>query len=186
MKRLALWLLPVLFLFSCIPLRVAPQIKDNKIVMGKRFKKGLPKKYVFVFEDTKAADQFYDYINTKFNLQDYYVDVQVPFEVEGREYYLSFYEVEITDKALNLFPLLADIAVNTVLGNEDFETYVATTENSTVRQGNYYIAIEVFSETEKDCLNEKYSNRPAVLTYLRGLKKEYYSTHNYNEVVFKN
>ncbi len=186
MKRFAPLLLFALLLFSCIPLRIAPQIKDNKIVMGKRFKKGLPKKYVFVFEDTKAADQFYNYINTKFNLQDYYVDVQVPFEIEEREYYLSFYEVEIADKALNLFPLLADVAVNVALGNEDFENYVATTENSTVRQGNYYIAIEVFSETEKDCLSEKYSNRPAVLTYLRELKGEYYSTYNYNEVVFKN
>jgi len=89
---------------SCIPLNIAPNIKDYKIIRGNRIKRSLPKKTVFVFEDTKDADEFYSYVNTKYNLEDYYVDVQVP----------------------------------------------------------------------------------VVLMYLRNLKKEYLSTHNYNEVVFKN
>lgn len=171
---------------SCIPLRVAPRISDYKTVKGKRFKKGLPKKTVFVFEDPKQAGDFYDYINIRFNLQDYYVDVDVPFQINGNNYFFSFYEVEKKDKAINLIPVLFDVTLNTALGNEDFETYTATDENTIYRSGNYYIAIEVYSKLKKDCLLDDYANRARVLTYLRSLKEEYLSTHNYNEIVFKN
>lgn len=186
MKRLSFVLfLPFLF-YSCIPLKVAPKISDYKTVTGKRFKKGLPKKTMFVFEDPKEAGEFYDYINTKFQLKDYYVDVEVPFEVGDSTYYFSFYEVDIRDTSLNLFPLLFDLTLNAALGNDEFETYTATDNNSIHRNGNFYVAMEVFSNTEKDCLLESYENQKRVLAYLRDLKEEYLSTHNYNEVVFKN
>ncbi len=186
MKRIALTLLLTVAVTSCIPLRVAPKIQDYKITKGKRFKKGLPKKTMFVFRDPKDASDFYDYINTKFQLNDYYVDVEVPFQIDGKTYSFSFYEIEKKDKSINLVPLLFDVALNTALGNEDMETYLATDENSVYRKGNYYIAIEVFNQEEKDCLRENSTSRDEVLAYLRELKKEYLSTHNYNEVVFKN
>jgi len=46
--------------------------------------------------------------------------------------------------------------------------------------------MEVFSDTEKDCLREGSVSRDIVLSYLRDLKNEYLATDNYNEVVFKN
>jgi len=171
---------------SCIPLNIAPNIKDYKIIRGNRIKRSLPKKTVFVFEDTKDADEFYSYVNTKYNLEDYYVDVQVLFCIQGKTHYFSFYEFEEKDKTLNLVPLVIDVAFNQALQNEDFEPIIMTDDNTLVRKGNYYIAIEVFSDSEKDCLLEEYAERAAVLMYLRNLKKEYLSTHNYNEVVFKN
>ncbi|WP_343486883.1 hypothetical protein [Allomuricauda sp. d1] len=186
MKRVLLLFFVGTTLYSCIPLSIAPNIKDYKITKGKRFKRGLPKKTVFVFEDPKDAEHFYNYVNTKFNLQDYYVDVEVPFQLDGHNYFFSYYEVEKKDKTLNLFPLMVDATVNAALNNEDFETYLASEENSIQREHSWYIAIEVFSDVEKDCLHENYANRAAILTYLRDLKKEYLSTHNYNEVVFKN
>ena len=178
--------LGLLFLNSCIPLRIAPKISDYKVVKGKRFKKGLPKKTNFIFEDPKDANHFYEYVNIKYDLEDYYVDVQVPFKIEEKEFFFSFYEVEIQDKALNLFPLVFDVAANATLQNDDFETYATNEDTTILRSGNWYIAIEVFSETEKDCLHEESASRDVVLPYLRALKKEYLSTHNYNEVVFKN
>ena len=54
------------------------------------------------------------------------------------------------------------------------------------RVGNWYIAMEVFSDTEEDCLAEDSISREKVLSYLRKLKNEYLATDNYNEVVFKN
>ena len=111
MKRIITTLLCVLLVQSCIPLRIAPTIKDYKVTKGKRFKKGLPKKNVFVFEDPKDADEFYNYINTRFQLNDYYVDVQVPFLIEDKTYYFSFYEVEIPTKTINLVPLMLDVAL---------------------------------------------------------------------------
>lgn len=185
MKQLYTFLFLLLFLQSCIPLRIAPKISDYKTVPGKRFKKGLPQKTLFVFEDPKEAGEFYDYVNIKFDLQDYYVDVEVPFEIEGRAYFFSFYEIEKKDKAINLIPIIMDVTLNAALGNEDFETYAATDANTISRNGNYYIAMEVFSKEEQDCLHVNYDNHAEVLNYLRTLKEEYLSTHNYNEVVFK-
>ncbi len=186
MRRVYYLLILPILLLSCVPLRVAPNVEDYKVAKGNRFRKGLPKKKLFVFEDPKGEYHFYDYINTKFDLNDHYVDVEVPFQLDGKDYFFSFYEVHISDKAVNLLPLMFDATMNMVLGKEDFETYVATKANSIVNTGNYYIAIEVFSKKESDCLQDHYPNRKPILAYLRGLKEEYFVTHNYNEVVFKN
>ncbi|MDF0714804.1 hypothetical protein PY092_01470 [Muricauda sp. 334s03] len=181
MKRI----LPVIFILvfssSCIPLRIAPNIKDYKLTQGKRFKKGLPKKNVFVFEDPKDANEFYNYINTKFQLDDYYVDVQVPFLVQGKTFYFSFYEVEIPTKTINLIPLALDVALNKAADMDPVFDDVHTS-----RTGNWYIAMEVFSGSEEDCISENSISRELVLSYLRELKNEYLATDNYNEVVFKN
>jgi hypothetical protein len=180
MRKITALVLGILLLNSCIPIRIAPSISDYKLTKGKRFKKGLPEKTVFAFEDPKDANAFYNYINTKYQLEDYYVDVEVPFTIEDKVYYLSFYEVEIPTKTLNLFTLAVDAALlssdNDTIFDDSYE----------MRTGNWYIAIEVFSKTETDCLSEDSPSRAVVLPYLRSLKEEYLSTHNYNEVVFKN
>ncbi|MGB0280384.1 MAG: hypothetical protein ACPGAA_06325, partial [Flavobacteriaceae bacterium] len=46
----------------------APNIKTDKVKIAKRFKRDLPKRYGFIFEDTKEADEFYSFINTKYQL----------------------------------------------------------------------------------------------------------------------
>ena len=181
MKRLLFVLFSVLFFSSCIPLRIAPNIKDYKLTKGKRFKRRLPKKTVFVFEDPKNSEEFYQYINTKFQLNDYYVDVQVPFEVDGRTYFFSFYEVEIPTKTLNLIPIILDGILH-----ETTDMDPMFDEIHSSRIGNWYIALEVFTDTEKYCLREGSVSRDVVLPYLRELKNEYLATNNYNEVVFKN
>ncbi|MDF0706898.1 MAG: hypothetical protein VX772_01575 [Bacteroidota bacterium] len=181
MKQILPILFMAIFLGSCIPLRIAPTIKDYKLTQGKRFKKGLPKKSVFVFEDPKEANEFYEYINTKFQLNDYYVDVQVPFTVEDEFFYFSFYEVEIPTKTINLIPMVLDVALNK---SADMDPILEEAYSS--RIGNWYIAIEVFNDIDKDCLSENSVSREMVLSYLRELKNEYLATDNYNEVVFKN
>ncbi|MBS9461287.1 hypothetical protein KIM67_02605 [Flagellimonas sp. 389] len=181
MKKIIVLLLSVIVLTSCIPIRIAPNIKDHKVTKGKRFKKGLPKKTMFIFEDPKNEDEFYNYVNTKFQLQDYYVDVEVPFELENEKYYFSFYEVEIPTKTINLIPLFIDGVLSQTT---DMDPFLEDAHAS--RIGNWYIAIEVFNNKEKDCLHEDSESRTKVLPYLGQLKKEYLNTVNYNEVVFKN
>jgi len=181
MKRTLLAIFVLFFLNSCIPIRIAPNIKDYKLTKGKRFKRGLPKKTVFVFEDPKDANEFYSYINTKFQLKDYYVDVEVPFYIDDRAFYFSFYEVEIPTKTINLIPMAFDVMLNQTADMDPIFD-----EAHTSRIGNRYIAMEVFSDTEKDCLSENSISREIVLAYLRELKNEYLATDNYNEIVFKN
>ncbi len=186
MPRLLSFICAILVLQSCIPLRVAPTIDDYRVTRGRKFKRGLPQREMFVFQDPKNAGQFYDYVNTKFELNDEKVYDDVPFEIHGDTFFFSFYEVEIADKSLNLFPFALDVFLNGALGNEDFEPILSEGSEGVVRQGNWYIAIEVYSDSEKDCLLPDSLSREAVLKYLSAVKKEYLSTHNYNEVVFKN
>lgn len=185
--RIVVSVVVAVFLFnSCIPLRIAPDIDDYKITKGKSFKKGLPKREMFVFEDPKEADEFYDYVNIKFQLNNENVYDDVPFEINTQTYFFSFYEVEIPDKTINLFPVVLDVFVNAALGIEDVEPVFSDDENGVTRNGHWYIAIEAYSDHEKDCLKVGSLSREVVLNYLRALKKEYISTHNYNETIFKN
>lgn len=180
-------ILILFFLFtSCIPLRIAPAIDDYRITKGASFKKDLPKRIMFVFEDPKDAGQFYNYVNVKFQLNDENVYDDVPFTIDGEQFFFSFYEVEIPDKSINLFPVLLDVLINEAMGNEQTDPILSDDDAGYSRVGHWYIAIEVYSDSEEDCLQMNSLSREAVLDYLRSVKKEYLSTHNYNEVVFKN
>lgn len=171
----------ILFLlYSCIPLRIAPSIDDYKITKGKKFKRGLPKREMFIFEDPKDANQFYNYVNIKFELGDEDVYDDVPFKINGQQYFFSFYEVEIPTKTINLIPLVID----GLLDSADMGPFLEDAHAS--RVGNWYIAIEAYTDFEQDCLQQNSLSREVVLKYLRTIKQEYLSTYNYNEVVFKN
>ena len=170
------------FLQSCIPLRIAPDMETYRVSKGKKFKRGLSKRQMFIFEDPKQAGEFYYYINTKFQLDDENVYDDVPFEISGLQYFFAFYEVDIPDKSLNFFPLLFEASLNAALGSEA-EIESEPTES---RKENFYIAIEVYNDIEKDCLSTESLSRESVLKYLSVLRQEYLTTNNYNELVFKN
>lgn len=184
MKKFLLLSLFTFFVWSCIPIRVAPTISDYKISKGKRFKKGLSKRNFFIFEDPKEANEFYNFVNTKFQLQGLNVYDDVPFNVNNKQYFFAFYEVSIPDKTLNLAPTLFNVAVSKALNLEENEEFVPADEMT--RKDQWYIAIEVYSDLEKDCLHQDSFSKQSVLTYLRNLKKEYLTTHNYNETLFRN
>ncbi len=177
----------VLFLFqSCIPLRIAPKINNYKVSKGKKFKRSLSKRQMFIFEDSKEGEEFYGFVNTKFQLDDAAVYDDVPFVIDEQQYFFAWYEVEIPDKSLNLIPFAFDLFLNVALGTDEMEPFVSSEENTFSRKGNWYVAIEVYSDIEKDCLTKTSLSKKAVLNYLHTLKEEYLATNNYNETVFKN
>ncbi len=139
---------------------------------------------MFIFEDPKDDGHFYDYINIKFKLDHDNVYDDIPFMVDGEQYFFAWYEVEIPDKTLDLASILINVGMNELMGGDGEDPFLDTPE--VVRKGNWYLALEVYSDTEKDCLADNSLSRNVVLEYLRALKKEYLATHNYNEVVFKN
>ncbi|MEO0571728.1 MAG: hypothetical protein AAF039_08485 [Bacteroidota bacterium] len=186
MSRHILLTVLLLTLHSCIPFQIAPTIDDYKLVKGERFKNGLPKKTTFVFEDPKNHGDFYEYVNLKYQLNDDFADVEVPFQIDGETFYFSFYEVIKKSKALFLLPLATDIAVHAATDADEFEPVIANEDNSIVKGNSFYIVMEVYTDKEKDCLSKSYENQKRVLAYLRDLKEEYLATHNYNEIVFKN
>jgi len=164
----------LLFFVGCIPLRIAPSIKTDKVMLAKKFKRKLPREHAFIFEDPKDANEFYNYVNTKYELQHQDVDRNVPFDVSENEVlYFSFYEVEIPNKTLNFLPLIID-------GDDPIleDAYVS-------RKGNWYIAITVVDDDSNDCLKPDNIHYQSVLKYLKDLRVEYINTQNYLEALLR-
>jgi hypothetical protein len=172
-------LLIILCATSCIPLRIAPNIKGDKIMVAKKFKRNLPRQHAFIFEDKPFADEFYNYINTKFQLEHQNVTSNVLVNINGSIYALSYYETEIPTKTLDLVPVAVD-AKRESNGNDPlFENQYVS------RKDQWYIVITLFDEQMKNCLNPKHKQFNDVNTYLKSLREEYKTTSNYMEVVFK-
>ena len=170
----------VLLVSSCIPLSIAPRIETDKVKIGRKFKRSLPNQYSFIFEDPKNANEFYDFINAKFDLDFDLVDANVPFMVDSIPYALSFYEVEKVDRSINLVPILIDASLNA----EDNDPMMQ--ELYTSRNGHWYIVLTVIDEELTDCLAPSYKQRDAVVRYLRALRDEYLSTSDYEIAFLRN
>ena len=155
MKHLTIILL-ALTLTACIPVSFAPDFhkKGYKVKEAKRFKHKLPEQQAFIFEDTREAEAFYDFINTKLELYNLDVDYEVPFRIDGALYYLSFYEVEKFTSAIDILNLTDDVIIES---------------------GTWYIVITVVDNDSKDCLKESHPKHALVLQYLKDLKQEYLS-----------
>ncbi|MHA7059056.1 hypothetical protein ACWGOQ_0017655 [Aquimarina sp. M1] len=179
MRALSLITLFLLLFSSCIPTKIAPNIKEDKVMVAKKFKKGLPKRNSFIFEDPKNANEFYQYINNKFKLTNKDVGWNVPFFVNKVEYYLSFHEVERTTNTINLAPMVIDAA----LENQEMSPVLEDSYFS--RNGKWYIVLTVNDKGFKDCLKENYAQRDEIVVFLRQLRKEYLSTSNYKSLLFK-
>jgi hypothetical protein len=174
------FLVLLLVSFSCIPTRIAPNIKDDKVMLAKKFKRKLPRDYAFIFEDPKDADEFYHFINAKYGLGFHDVEYNVPFFIEGEVFYLSFHEVEIPTKTINFLPMIIDAKLEDS-GNESM-----LKEHYFSRTGHWYLALTVTDKNMKDCLKPKHPARVKTIHYLRALQKEYLNTSNYAASYFRN
>lgn len=169
----------VFSLYSCIPLRIAPEIKDEKITNAKKFKKDLPNFQGFIFEDTKNANEFYNFINIKYDLKHVNVGANIPIIINNNTFYLSYFERERETKTLNLVPMIADAKLN----QNGYDTLLEDLHTS--RNGVWYIIITVTDFEIKDCLNQNHPQNQDVIKYLKNLKKEYFSSNNYIQAYFK-
>jgi len=169
----------ILLFSSCIPTRIAPNIEEDKVMIAKKFKKKLPKRNSFIFEDPKKANEFYAFINAKFKLNDTNVQWNVPFIVHTKTYYFSFYEVEKSSKTINLAPLIIDA----VLDRNDIDPVLEDAYTS--RIGQWYIVLTVNDRDINDCLKPGYTKRDEIVEFLRQLQKEYLTTSNYKSLLFK-
>tara|TARA_R100001369_G_C3310121_1_gene167184 strand:+ start:163 stop:714 length:552 start_codon:yes stop_codon:yes gene_type:complete len=164
---------------SCIPLSIAPKIDSGKIYAPKKFKKHLPYNYVYVFEDPKDANEFFNYMNAKFQVV-YDDDLgNIPIEIENNTYYLTFYEVERNTQTVNLIPMMVDAKL-------DQEGYSPMLEDAHVtRTGNWYIALTVTDEKLKDALNPSYKSHRNIVAYADAMRTEYLTTAEYIEIYLK-
>lgn len=165
--------------FACIPLQIAPNIEGAKVYKGKKFKKQLPKQQVYVFKDPKNANEFYTYINAKYDL-DYDVGGgNVPIVINNKKYYLTFYEVERSTKTVNLVPIVADAVMDSKGFDPVFEN------DYTYRSGSWYIALTVTDDEFQDNLKEEDPAHATIIKHLDHLRNEYLSTENYMEIYLK-
>ena len=169
----------MLLFTSCIPLKIAPKIENEKLIVAKKFKRTLPKKHSYVFEDPKDADEFYNYINTKYELNHGDVEYNVPVKINDNEYFLSFHEVERVTKTINLIPLFIDAGLDSKGHSPVFEDMHSS------RTGNWYIVLTVSDSKINDCLNPKFANREEILAFLKEMRLEYLGTTNYMDALFR-
>ncbi len=177
--RILLSVLSSMLFFSCIPFKIAPDIDGHKVMMAKKFKKDLPTDYAYVFEDTKDADEFYYFMNAKFDLDFVNVEMNVPVRIEERTYFISFCEREKTTETLNLIPLVIDGMLNSGGIGPVME------DAHSSRNGYWFILLTVLDDDMKDALAPSYANRHQVLQFLNDLQQEYINTHHYSELSFK-
>ena len=178
MKKLSCYLL-ILLAHSCIPYKIAPNIEGEKIIKAKKFKKNLPNFYGFIFEDPKNANEFYNFINAKYNLKHLNVDSNVPISINNETYYLSFFERERTTETINLIPFIIDADRNSKGKESLLEDFYAT------RTGFWYLVLTVTDTKIKDCLNPNHPQHGKIVNHLKKLKDEYFSTSNYMEAYLK-
>ena len=179
MKKLIILLLAIATT-SCIPVSIAPKFKnqDYKIMLAKKFQRKMPREMSFIFKDSKDANEFYQYINKKYQLNNIDVGINVPFQIDGQTLYLTYREAERTDKSINL-PLVAIDAKRESNGNSPlFE------DNYSSRTGHWYIILTVYDESIKNCLKDNHSLKAKTIQYLKNLKQEYLTTQNYEALLF--
>ena len=167
---------------SCIPVAMKPNVEDYKIMNGKKFKRDLPNQNSFIFEDPKKANEFYTYINVKFNKEHQEVGFNNQIEVNGITYYMTFYEAERKAKTINLLPIVTDA----VLKSKNITNGDTFGNSYTSRVGQWYLIITVNDNNLKDALSNLNPNRADLIKFLRDMKHEYLSTANYQEIYFKN
>lgn len=180
MKHLPTILFLLIISSSCIPLRIAPSIKEDKVMVAKKFKRKLPKHYAFIFEDPKDAGEFYNYVNIKYDLN--HVNVQnIPFIMDKETYHFCFYETEIPSKSINLIPSIAHKA----LENNGLPTLGIDDDIKFHRFGNWYLVLTVLDNDMNDALHPHYKPRNEIIKFLKDLRMEYLNTHNYYEAMLK-
>ncbi len=164
---------------SCIPVKIAPKFKnqDYKIMQAKKFQRKMPGETSFIFKDPKNADEFYHYINKKYKLDHKNVGLNTAFQLNDEPFYLSYNEVVKEDENANVGLALVDLVLEEKAGFTMFEN------NYTSRKGHWYIILTVYDEDIKNCLLDKHPMKSKITKYLKDLKKEYLTTHNYEELL---
>ncbi len=66
--KITLLFLTLIIVSSYTPLAIAPDLENGKVIKDKKIKHKLPNRHTYVFTDIKAVDEFYHYVNTKFQL----------------------------------------------------------------------------------------------------------------------
>jgi len=144
---------------------------------AKKFQRKMPRETSFIFKDSKDADEFYNYINKKFKLNDIDVGINVPFQLDGQTLYLTYIEAERTDEKVNLPLVLIDAKRESNGNSRLFEDHYSS------RTGHWYIILTVYDENIKNCLIDKHPLKAKTIQYLKDLKQEYLTTQNYEELL---
>ncbi|NRB82939.1 MAG: hypothetical protein HRU49_04070 [Winogradskyella sp.] len=173
-------LLFTLIATSCIPYKIAPKFKnkDYKIMKAKKFQRKLPNETSYIFKDPKDANEFYNYLNTKYNLNHVNVGLNTTININNSTYNLTYHEVERTDEIANVGLVVTDLVLEEKTGLTAFEN------NYSSRTGHWYIIITVYDESLKNCLLEKHPKHKEIVSFLRELQQEYLRTYNYEELRF--
>jgi len=152
---------------SCISVKNAPIIQTYKVQVAKKFHKKLPKRHAYVFSDPKGADEFYYFIESRFESNFDNFQWNIPVIINGKMHNFTIYEVEKSTKTVNLIPVFIDLVRNS---NEKEALFQ---DDYTTRSGNWYFVITVSENDLSDCLKSNDTHRLEVIEFLDFLRLSY-------------
>lgn len=156
-------------------------MSEGKVVKAKKFIKTLSSsQYSFVFTDPKETNEFFKYVNAKYQIT-YDDDIgNIPVLIDNTKHFLTFYEVNKETETINLIPIM----INAKLEDKGHPPLLKDAETS--RTGTWYIAICLTDKNLKDSLNPNRKNHTKITNFLKNIQNEYLSTTDYIEIYFKN
>ncbi len=165
---------------NCIPIKNAPEVNASGyiIVKGKKLKKSLSKANHFIFYNHLYDSDLTAFIEYKLKAEENSFLQNLPVDIKGTNFLMTFYTVASSDKSINLLKPFVNKAINEKL-NTDFSEEVETSETE-----YYYVAVYVESDLETDSLKEGSIHRAIVENYLISLMNEYQSIGSSQELNF--
>lgn len=165
---------------NCIPIKNAPEVNASgyKVVKGKKLKKSLSKANHFIFYNHLYDSDLTAFIEYKLKAEENSFLQNLPVNIKGTNFLMTFYTVASSDKSINLLKPFVNKAINEKL-NTDFSEEVETSETE-----YYYVAVYVESDLETDSLKEGSIHRAIVENYLISLMNEYQSIGSSQELDF--
>lgn len=179
MKYLS-YVLILLFISSCFPISIPPDLENGKLMEAQKFKRKLPNQHAYIFTDPKNAHEFYYYLSAKFPPnQEGDSENNVPIRLDNTDYYITFYETEKKSRMINLLPAIA----NEVMSDKNIP--IELDESPIVREGTWYIVLTITDAEFTDALSPSHKNQKKILAYAKSLHNEYITTHNYNSLLLQ-
>lgn len=136
-------------------------------MVAEKFDKSLTKDYALIFEDPKDEEEFFYFINSRYDIIETNDQLIIPFYINNETFFLSYAEVEKSSKTINFVPILLD----GILASKGMDPWFESLEST--RTGRWFLVLTVTDINNADCLDPKHLSHKSVLDTVRNLKYAY-------------
>lgn len=176
--RITFFIILLVSLTNCIPIKTAPEVNGHSIIQGKKINKSLGDSNYFVFRNHLYDNDLTAYVEFKLNAEDNSFLQNIQVNLNGVDFLMTFKTIESTDKTLNFIAPIINRSLNNSL-KTDYDENIRIDERE-----NYFVVVYVESDTEADSLKEGSIHRSVVENYLIKFINEYQRIGSKKELDF--